>query len=445
MAILAMYLSPARALEPLYPVGTTFPLGLYSTVFEDTALSAGWNFAHSYHFGKDMTGFIDKCKQADMWTHGRLPGELSESEFGSLMEMLDATGHIGWWDFPEEQRYWKDEEMATVINYAAWTREYDSHKRPNYHYIPGHYGQSAVEHYVEYLDIVPASCYTTYAGKPHSWVRWRVESTIAAIQARGKTLGRDYLSDQKTVVGLPELFGTSGEITAEGAYHDFWSILASGGKGIMIYSHWHLRDDTRLQQAWEQYCEAARRVQAEPHRLDQAILFGEYDESVTVAVVSGPERTPSFEVSGNDLDYPSVNVRALRHNGSLYLIAVNSAEQSVTARIGELPTEPSQATVLFEDRTLSIGEGDMEDSFEALGVHLYKVSLQSTTLGQGPAFSRPGSVRAGGRPGSPVIAGPHVFDLRGRPTTIHAAAGLVVYSLSDDRGPRHVIKLRSRL
>lgn len=367
----------AIAREPVYPAGLEMPLGLYSTIFDDLVTTA-WNMGHSYQFVYDMKGFVSECEQADLLTHASLSEGQNESQIADTVTMLDATKNIGWWDFPEEQRWWIPAEMAVVANYSAWTRNHDPHPHPNYMYIPGHYDQQDIEHYVDYLDIVPASCYTTYMSEPHAWVRWRLESTLAAIHAQGKQIGPDFMHGQKTVIGIAELFGTSGRITADGAYHDFWSILASGAQGVFIYSHYHRQDDPRLQAAWDSYCLAAHRLTASPDRIDQAVLFGTTNVAVQAAVVEGPARTTAFTPPGHDspIDYPAINVLAKRRSSALYLIVVNSAEQSVAAKIKGLPNRTAQVQVLFENRTLPVSQSAFQDKFAPLGVHLYKIRLR---------------------------------------------------------------------
>ena len=46
--------------------------------------------------------------------------------------------------------------------------------------------------------------------------------------------------------------------------------------------------------------------------------------------------------------YPSLNVRAMRWNGSLYVLVVNSAERGVKARLFGLPEGATEAVALFE-------------------------------------------------------------------------------------------------
>lgn len=110
--------------------------------------------------------------------------------------------------------------------------------------------------------------------------------------------------------------------------------------------------------------------------LGHVVLFGTETNGVTVSIQSGPERTPQFTPYGElAMDYPSVNLLAKTWNNHLYVIAVNSAEQQVTARISGLGDVAGDATVLFEDRTEQVQSGRIDDVFEGLGVHIYRAPL----------------------------------------------------------------------
>ena len=418
------------AIDPeslVYPEGKRFPLALYSihTPKEMAeAGEAGWIVGHTYHFTAE---YLDLAKDAGWLALAHLRGEtkvevppqkaetdaeaktgqaanteeaggtanpvkaeerpMTEQETAAEIAALAAHENLAWWDLPEEQRYWRPDEYDLVKNLSAWTRKYDPRQRPSFMYIPGHYTAEAVAKYVEYLDIIGAGTYTEYSHQPRAWVRWRQEQTIKGIELAGYEVGPDYKNGQKTPIGLPMLFCNPlqmGVMIPAEAYHDFWSCIASGAKGIFVFSYWHQRDVPTLKQTWELgYKRAAANLMA-AGGLDQAILFGE-DIKLEVEITKGAPRTPTFRPYGveEDLSFPSVNVLAKAWQGTLYIVAVSSQERPVSAKISGLPEGIGELEVLFEDRPedkggnkVAVTGGTCEDTFPWLTVHLYKAPLR---------------------------------------------------------------------
>lgn len=371
----------APSLDELpYPQGKRFPLGLYSihTVDEMRAESArGWNIGHRYSF---IPEFLDTAREGGMTALPHLD-DMPEEQAAQTIADLAARGSIAWWDLPEELRHWREDEFGLFKNLCAWTRKYDPEKRPNYMYLPGHYGAEAIAKYVPHMDIIGAGAYTEYVHQPRAWVRYRVESTIEAIKLAGARVGPDYLNGEKTPIGIPMLFCDLREmdvISPVEGYHDFYSCLAAGARGILLFSYWHKRDVAVLEKTYDAYAKAASEV-AGPEGLGEALLFGT-EVALTCEVTSGPQRTCNFRPYAlkEDISYPSVNVLAKVYQGSLFVVAVNSNEHAVKVRISGLPEGLQTLGTPFETREtpLQLGGGAFEDSFGWLGVHLYKGQLE---------------------------------------------------------------------
>ncbi|NEQ27018.1 MAG: hypothetical protein F6K28_49995, partial [Microcoleus sp. SIO2G3] len=134
--------------QTVYPQGNQFPLGLYSIHLPEemsVARQFGWNIVHRYQF---TPSFLETSANSKMLALASLPGEskvIPEGVAEQTISNLAKSDQVVWLDFPEEQRYWEEGEMALVTNYAAWTRKYDPKKRPNYMYIPGHYSAEDVQ------------------------------------------------------------------------------------------------------------------------------------------------------------------------------------------------------------------------------------------------------------------------------------------------------------
>ena len=409
--------------KPIYPAGTRFPLVLYSihTVEEMKEVEpTGWNVGHRYSFRES---YFDKIEEAGWLSVAHIEGKVktktpakpapkkgdddataanleeadgtgkgvaptdrlrTEEEVATDIRALAAHDALAWWDFPEEQRWWRKDEYQIVKNLSAWTRKHDPRQRPNYMYLPGHYSAKGIAKYVAYLDIVGTGIYTEYSHQSRAWVRWRMEETIRGIEEAGCTIGQDYLKGEKTPIGIPMMFSggllKSDPITPVGAYHDFWSCIASGARGIFVFSFWHRRDLPIFKKTWaDGYNRAAANLQAVPG-LDQALLFGE-DVPLTVTVTKGSPRTATFRPYGleEDISLPSVNVLGKKYGGKLYIVAVSSQERPVTAKISGLPEGISGLRVHCEKRKagdeITVTEGAIDDVFPWLTVHLYSAEL----------------------------------------------------------------------
>ncbi len=429
---MSAYAQYDTALDPIYPEGKRFPLALYSIhepeEFADAA-DAGWNVGHRYGFSENYlplaaeNGFLSlahlvgrtteprpeglaalelgktgegtdattgaNTEETGETSHGFKPGERPrlEQEVRADIEAYASHDNLAWWDIPEEMRYWFQGEFDIVKNMFAWTRKYDPRKRPVMMYHPGHSTAERVEKYVDFLDIIAVGAYAEYSHQPRAWIRWRVESEIEAIENAGFTVGSDYLNGEKTPIGVPMLFGKPEDmdlIVPAEAYHDFFSCIASGAKGILVFSYWHKRDMPTLQKTWELgYKKAAADFMAEPS-LNQAVLFGQ-DVPLAVEITKGSPRTVPFRPYGldEDIDYPAVNVLAKAYEGSLYIIAVSSQERGVTAKVSGLPEGVQSLARIADGRSQEQGGNDVvvnagtfEDDFGWLGVHIYTAQLQ---------------------------------------------------------------------
>ncbi|MGH8000300.1 MAG: hypothetical protein ACREPR_12930 [Brasilonema sp.] len=366
--------------QGVYPQGNQFPLGLYSIHLAEemsVARQSGWNIVHRYKF---TPSFLKTSAKSKMFALASLPGKsepIAEGFAAQTISNLAKSDQVVWWDFPEERRYWEEGEMALVTTYAAWTRKYDPKKRPNYMYIPGHYSAEDVQKYVPYLDVIPASIYTTYVNMPHAWVRWRMETTLKGIHLARAKIGSDFLHGEKTPLAILELFHEDGKsiMTAQGAYHDFWQAIVSGAKGIFIFSYWHKRDHPALEAVWQMYNKAAKQITG-PEKLGSAILYGKELRNVRFEISTGPKKTNEFKFYDmtKPVSFSSIDLLAKVWNNNIYVFAVNSAQQPVSVRLTGLPSKAKQATILFENKIVPVTDGALNTNFALLGVHIFKIA-----------------------------------------------------------------------
>lgn len=127
--------------------------------------------------------------------------------------------------------------------------------------------------------------------------------------------------------------------------------LAHGARGLIYYCYYDLRVLPQYAEMWA----GLKKIAAEVKHLSPVLLAP--DEPGKLAIL--PADAP-------------VHTRLKRHDGSLYLIAVNPADKPCTVTF-QLKHAAERAEVLFEQRDLVIADGRLEDTFPALGVHVYKM------------------------------------------------------------------------
>jgi hypothetical protein len=397
LAVLLTLTAPALAQdlpERPYPQGDAFPLGAYSLQPAEEMADVtpfGWNFGHSYQFSAE---YLDATLASGLYSLAHLPKVGEETTWDDIRERIKQYSqyeNVLWWDLPEELRYWREDEQEMLERIPQLTRELDPMQRPNYMYMPTHITSARIANDAPHLDIIGVGGYTEYHHMPRSWMRYAIERELEGIERAGFEVGRDYLAGEKTPIAVLQLFyspETMDVIAPIEAKHDFWASIAAGARGVLVFSYWHKRDGGVLQATWDAYCEAAAKISGD-ERLGQVILFGEPYEDLRVGIVRGPRMCAPFFPFGynHEIRYPSVNVRAWTFEGSLHVLAVNSATRAVGAMLTGLPEAATEAVALFEtvppeqpgaepvQRTVPIIAGALEDDFAGLGVHVYRIAM----------------------------------------------------------------------
>ena len=387
MPVLAQELPPRP-----YPQGDAFPLGAYSLqpVEELPQVTPfGWNFGHTYQFTAE---YLDATLANGLYALGRIPGVSEEVTWDTIRERIQEYAqyeNVLWWDLPEELRYWEPAEEEMMQRIPQLTRELDPMKRPNFMYQPTHVTPARIAMDAPNLDIIGCGAYTEYHSMPRSWMRYAMERQIEGIERAGFEVGRDYLAGEKTPIAVLQLFYNQSMsiLSPIDARHDFWASIAAGARGVLIFSYWHKRDGGVMQGTWDAYNECAQQLTSA--NLGPVILFGEPYEDVSFAILRGPQMSAPFQPYAyhHEIRYPSLTVRAWTHEGNLYVLAVNSSERALTARLGGLPELATEAEAIFEtvtpegegaqpvQRTVTVAGGGIEDTLGGLGMHLYRIAL----------------------------------------------------------------------
>jgi hypothetical protein len=384
-------LSVAASAMP-YPRGTAFPLMMYEAVDSTSAANVvayGWNIVQTYGLtaNSNINSYLQLACASSLGGDVPIPCsggvstnfvEWPQSQVQAWIQGSASNDNIAWWDMPEEMRSWKPSEVRLLRDYRAWVRLYDTNgPRPTYEYTPNARIPSTQLGVVSNVDIIGASAYCEAVGQPHAWVRYKVaESGIHAVALAGATLGSNYLAGQKTVVGVLYLAdpGTGQLPTPQQSYHDVWSAIASGAQGIAVYAYWHgVNDNPVLTNNLNQFNLAASQISGS--EIGQVILYGTQNTNVTFTVISGPTNTDSFlPGDGYTWQYPSINILCKTWSNHVYVIAVNSTSNSVTANITNLPATTGPVTLPLELRSLPVIGNGFSDAFQPWEAHVYRLA-----------------------------------------------------------------------
>ncbi len=156
---------------------------------------------------------------------------------------------------------------------------------------------------------------------------------------------------ETTHIKSPERRPTAAEVRAE-----VWMAIVHGARGIVYFVHeWKptFREDGMFR--YPEVAAEVARTNALIARLAPALNAGKPVEGV--AVEAGTR----------------IATLARRHDGALYLIAVNMERKPADARL-TLPGAPDAGGVAIgEDRAVTLSAGVLSDRFEPYGVHVYRL------------------------------------------------------------------------
>ena len=160
-------------------------------------------------------------------------------------------------DPSEELRPWRGDEMQYLGIVCETIRKTDPLARPIYHYNPNHRDAASLLPIAKQVDILAKGCYVNSVGRKRdrAWVRWSVEQ-------ESRQFGRRAAPAFPLV--MPELCGPGtrgGREIRAWVRHDVYLGLASGAKGVLIWSLFKRKEVRRTWQLWyDAYSECAREL-----------------------------------------------------------------------------------------------------------------------------------------------------------------------------------------
>ena len=367
--------------ENVYPKGMRFPIGMYS-VSEATMADVsneGFPLVQNYSiYGEGMEEWLAAARQHGLRGLAGL-GTYEESQVWdedrarSVIDAIEDNERLAWWSLPEEQTWtveWKFNQIKTL---SAWARKFDDDKRPTYTYLAGNYIASDIQQYVPYVDIIGVGAYVDYNEQPRQRIRWVVKQQIEGIEAAGYEVGPNYLARERLPVSVLQMFIEGGTHVQNGpeSYHDIWSAICAGAKGVMIFARPYR---TQFEpDVYEAFAKTARQLDGE-HALGKAILFGESLPGISATITEGPETTPPFDSwGGEDITFSTINMMAIEYEGNSFILAVNDVDEPVSVTFANLPPGFTSVNVIDEGRTIPITGNSFTDDFGPWGVHLYQI------------------------------------------------------------------------
>jgi hypothetical protein len=395
----AKYSARALPKDQIYPRGRIFPFSGFSVESSGISLdqykAAGFTMIgpqyglHEkaradaasiqlkciYGIGGDETGqvwFDFKSESPPAFD----PKEVARRVKEQVAAVADDPAIAWWYVQSEELRYWLDNEMLYLKTVTDAIRQADPLKRPIWMYEQNHRDAKGLTHLLKYIDVAGKGAYVNYAGQDNSrvWVRWTMEQETQAV--------RDSHRSGELAILVPEMFEqpSAGSVSLVPAWvrHDVYLGLISGAKGIVVYSMATRNGFDAHDVYYQAYAKAAREITG-PEGLGQVFLFGEPRKDMGIEVISGPKivvQKDDFGAElGKALEYPSIAWFDAVYGEDHYLLAVNSANEPVKARISGLPPAQVEMENLFEpsDRR-PMNTSGFETDFASLEVKGWRFS-----------------------------------------------------------------------
>ena len=291
-------------------------------------------------------------KLTDPKSAGKLPDKIAlQQEIQKQVLQFAGKKEIVWWAVtPEELRPWRPAEMDYLKTVCDAIRENDPQHRPIYLYNPNHRDAQTLAPIARQVDIVAKGCYVNSTGhkQNRAWVRWSVEQESAAIRAAGRPGAMPILNPELCHDPDP---AEDGEIRAW-VRHDVYLGLASGAKGVLIWSLYPREGVRRTWQLWyDAYAECGRELNG-PRGLAQVFLFGERRSDLKVRQLAGeavadvtlggkvePGTTSEQERAAREVKLPAWTSAEFACGDSRWLFVINSANSSARFKINGWPSD----------------------------------------------------------------------------------------------------------
>ena len=301
----------------------------------------------------DQMPYLNRCVEKDWPVVAHIGPQITFNDKDPAKYKLDPSGlqqavekqvqelarhkQIVWWAIrPEELRPWRRDEMQYLSIVTETIRKNDPQSRPIYLYNPNHRDAESLVPIAKQVDVLAKGCYVNLAGhkRDRTWVRWSVEQEIEALRTDGRPQAIPLLMPELCKDPEPD---EDKEIRAW-VRHDVYLGMASGTKGVLIWSLFKRKEVKRTWQIWyDAYSECARELNG-PRGLARVFLFGERQNVLRIEQIQGaatarvtlggsaePTTTSDDERAKREASLPSWTAAEFAYGDSVWLFLVNSA------------------------------------------------------------------------------------------------------------------------
>ena len=313
----------------------------------------------------------------------RHPSGMSRVRQEIQWKVLALRDHqeIVWWAVtPEELGPWRSAEMDYLKNVCEVIRANDPRHRPIYLYNPNNRDAKTLAPIARQVDVVAKGTYVNSSGhqRERAWVQWSVEQEIAAIHTAGRPGDIPLLNPELCKDPEPS---EDGEIRTW-VRHDIYLGLASGAKGVLIWSLFPRKEVRRTWSLWyDAYAKCGRELNGS-RKLAQVFLFGERRSDLKIRQIEGESVVPVTLGGKVEAGTTSVAERAPRkimvpawtsaeyaYGHGRWLFLINSANTPGRFVISGWPPD-SQAENAFTGSVISLPKaGKLPVNLAACGVY----------------------------------------------------------------------------
>ena len=312
-------------------------------------------------------------------------------EVGQQIRELAVHKQVTWWAIrPEELRWWRKNEMQYLDIVCKTIRDNDPRNRPIYMYNPNHRDAKSLIPIAEHVDILAKGCYVNHVGRKRdrAWVRWSVEQEIEALKAAGRPNAIPLVMPELCRDPEPD---EDAEIRSW-VRHDVYLGLASGAKGVLIWSLFRRTGVKRTWQLWyDAYSECARELNGELG-LSQVFLFGKRaatlkiqppatweDGTVTLGGDAEQTTTSAQERQQREIEVPSWTAAEFVYDGNRWLFLINSANKAAMFRVNGWPRK-ARVNDAFTGKAIELDtDGPWDLKLPAYGVAALRWTDLTTT------------------------------------------------------------------
>jgi len=290
-----------------------------------------------------------------------------------ILPVVNSKKIIMWNIYPEERRWWRENEMRYLRVIYETIKKLDPYDRPVWMYEPCHRDSESMIKTLEYQDVCGKGMYVNHTGMKDTrvWAKWSMEQQLRAIKNK-----------QRNIVSLvvPEMYCDAEpkekHLIRKWCRHDVYTGLVKGGQGVIIWSGYRHRRgfEKHFQEYYDGYSSVAKDLNGSLE-LGKVFLFGQKRNDLNVQVIKGPE---SLAVEYGDskkiiYKYSSISFLDIAYNTERYLFIINSSNDNVRVRIDGLPDEDVLCGDVFNcQKTMENVKQKFDVTMNPLEVKAYK-------------------------------------------------------------------------